>query len=144
MRFTGGAAGACADRLVSTFLAHTDAKLPPDTRLAFLAMLETALGNGAIAPGFAPHSADLVLDAVMPNIVWRAGRVAGTVRKVGVACLYTLFKSGLADQDCLFRTAPQLLPVLKGSIDDGDANTRHLTCLAMHHLFSALPGALSG
>ena len=57
---------------------------------------------------------------------------------MALAHLYHLY------QDCLFKTAPQLLPVLKGSIDDSDANTRHLTCLAMHHLFAALPGALSG
>jgi len=57
------------------------------TRLGCLALLETALGDADVGPGFAPHAAALVLDAIMPNIVWRAGRVSGTIRKVLILVL---------------------------------------------------------
>lgn len=64
--------------------------------------------------------------------------------KVAVACAYTLLRQGLADQACLFEAAPQMLPVLKSSMDDGDAKTRQLICLALQYLFVALPGCLGG
>lgn len=38
----------------------------------------------------------------------------------------------------------QMLPVLKSSMDDGDAKTRQLVCLALQYLFVALPGCLGG
>lgn len=37
-----------------------------------------------------------------------------------------------------------MLPVLKSSMDDGDAKTRQLICLALQYLFVALPGCLGG
>ncbi|KAF4325053.1 hypothetical protein JM18_000916 [Phytophthora kernoviae] len=36
----------------------------------------------------------------------------------------------------------QMLPVLKSSMDDSDAKTRQLVCLALQYLFVALPGCL--
>lgn len=130
-------------QFVPVLMAHLTPSNEPELRLFFLAMLETALGDPTLNQSFVPFMADLLLEAIMPNAVWRAGRVASTVRKVTIACLYTLLKQGLADQPCLFKTAAQILPVLKGSLDDTDANTRHLTCLCFQHLFLALPGALS-
>ncbi|CAI5729719.1 unnamed protein product [Peronospora destructor] len=35
-----------------------------------------------------------------------------------------------------------MLPVLKASMNDSDAKTRQLVCLALHHLFVALPVCL--
>ncbi|POM78944.1 Hypothetical protein PHPALM_3461 [Phytophthora palmivora] len=35
-----------------------------------------------------------------------------------------------------------MLPVLKSSMDDSDAKTRQLVCLALQYLFVALPGCL--
>lgn len=130
-------------QFVPVLMAHLTPSNEPELRLFFLAMLETALGDSKLNKAFVPFMAELLLEAIMPNAVWRAGRVASTVRKVTIACLYTLLKQGLANQQCLFKTAAQILPVLKGSLDDTDANTRHLTCLCFQHLFLSLPGALS-
>jgi len=143
IRNGGKAVATHIEHFVPTLMAHLTPSNEPELRLYFLAMLETALGDASLNQAFIPHMPDLLLEAVMPNCVWRAGRVASTVRKVTIACLYTLLKQGLANQQCLFKTAAQILPVLKGSLDDTDANTRHLTCLCFQHLFLALPGALS-
>merc|ERR1719353_2465233 len=110
----------------------------PELRLFFLAMLETALGDARSNRAFMPYMAGLLLEAVMPNAVWRAGRVASTVRKVTIACLYTLLKQGLADQQCLFKTAAQILPVLKG-LDDSNDTVRRSVCLTFAAFFGAAP-----
>ncbi|TMW60589.1 hypothetical protein Poli38472_000631 [Pythium oligandrum] len=139
----GGAA--CAESmesLVPVFILHLEPAQDADLRLAFLALLETMLGTESICKAFQPYSTQLLLKAIIPNVVWQGGRVAATIRKVAVACTYTLLRQGLADQACLFDTAPQMLPVLKSSMDDGDAKTRQLVCLALQYLFVALPGCL--
>ncbi|KAE9037934.1 hypothetical protein PR003_g6197 [Phytophthora rubi] len=138
----GAACGENLDKIVPVFLVHLEPAQDADVRLAFLALLETMLGTNAISQAFKPFSVPLLQKAIIPNIVWRGGRVASTIRKVGVACAYTLLRQGIADQPCLFETAPQMLPVLKSSMDDSDAKTRQLVCLAFQYLFVALPGCL--
>ncbi|GLD91633.1 hypothetical protein PINS_up000166 [Pythium insidiosum] len=141
-RRAGAACGENMTTLVPVFLLHLDVSQDADVRLAFLALLETMLGNDAVCQAFKPFNTQLLLKAIMPNIVWHGGRVAATIRKVAVACAYTLLRQGLADQPCLFEAAPQMLPVLKSCLDDGDAKTRQLVCLALQYLFVALPGCL--
>ncbi|KAG7401636.1 HEAT repeat-containing protein 2 [Phytophthora boehmeriae] len=138
----GVACGENLAKIVPVFLVHLDPNQDADVRLAFLALLETMLGTDAISQTFKPFSVDLLQKAIIPNIVWRGGRVAATIRKVAVACAYTLLRQGIAEQACLFETAPQMLPVLKSSMDDSDAKTRQLVCLALQYLFVALPGCL--
>jgi dynein assembly factor 5, axonemal len=76
-------------------------------------------------------------------MVWKAGRVASTVRKVAIASFYSLLHRGYADRSVLFKVAPPLLPVLKTDLDDYDASTRELVCLSLDLMFRALPLALS-
>ncbi|KAF1335701.1 hypothetical protein FI667_g1163, partial [Globisporangium splendens] len=138
----GAACGTSMDKIVSALFVHLDAARDADVRLAFLALLETMLGTESVYKAFQPFSVPLLLNGIIPNIVWQGGRVAATIRKVAVACAYTLLRQGLADQACLFETAPKMLPVLKSSMDDSDAKTRQLVCLALQYLFVALPGCL--
>ena len=62
--------------------------------------------------------------------------------QVTLACLYTLLKGDHCDEETLYTTAPQLLPVLKTNLDDYDASTRQLVCLSLHMIFKMLPNAL--
>ncbi|KAG6609452.1 Elongation factor-type GTP-binding protein [Phytophthora cinnamomi] len=138
----GAACGENLEKIVPVFLVHLEPAQDADVRLAFLALLETMLGTDAISQSFKSFNVSLLQKAIIPNIVWHGGRVAATIRKVAVACAYTLLRQGIADQPCLFETAPQILPVLKSSMDDSDAKTRQLVCLAFQFLFVALPGCL--
>lgn len=136
------ACGENLGKIVPVLVAHLEPDQDADVRLAFLALLETMLGTDAISQAFKPYSVTLLQRGIIPNIVWHGGRVAATIRKVAVACAYTLLRQRIADQQCLFETAPQMLPVLKSSMDDCDAKTRQLVCLALQYLFVALPGCL--
>ncbi|KAJ1470685.1 hypothetical protein T484DRAFT_1846832 [Baffinella frigidus] len=44
------------------------------------------------------HGAELLSDVVVPVCMWRAGKVAGALRKGGVACLRQLLKARLCDR----------------------------------------------
>ncbi|RMX62267.1 hypothetical protein DD238_000850 [Peronospora effusa] len=136
---------ACAknlDKIIPVFLVHLEPSQDADIRLAFLTLLETMLGMDTITQALKMFSVALLQKAIIPNMVWHEGRMAATIRKAAVACAYTCLSQGIADQPCLFETAPQMLPVLKASIDDSDAKTRQLVCLALQYLFVALPSCL--
>lgn len=143
LRYGGKAAADNMQQIIPVIMVHLNVSNEADLRLSFLALLETALGDSSLNKSFIPFSAELLLEGIMPNTIWRAGRVAATIRKLAIACLYTLLNKHLADRQCLFKTAAQILPVLKGALDDSDSNTRHLCCLCFRDLFLDLPGALS-
>ncbi|CAI5745306.1 unnamed protein product [Peronospora destructor] len=138
----GVACGKNLDQIIPVILVHLEPSQDADIRLAFLALLETMLGMDTITQVLRIFSVALLQKAIIPNIVWRGGRMTAIIRKAAVACAYTCLSQGIADQSCLFETAPQMLPVLKASINDSDAKTRQLVCLALQYLFVALPVCL--
>ncbi|CCI41676.1 unnamed protein product [Albugo candida] len=130
------------EELIPVILLHLKSATEPSLRLAFLALLQTLLESEDSNKAFIGYSRTIISDGITPNIIWRGGREAATIRKVAMACLYTLFRHQLAEQSCLFETAPEIFPILKSLLDDFDANTRHLVCLTFEYLFAALPGRL--
>lgn len=88
------------------------------------AAVDAALAAGA--------SASIVRDALLPGLVWRAGGIAATLRKVSTACLYTLLRRGLLPAEGLSSLMLELLPSLKGALTDDDGTTRLLSlqCVA--------------
>ena len=144
MRIAGETGGKYFASVVDIFEAHMDVENEPESRLLMMALLESVLGDKASAEhikngGFGEK---LVKDVVAPNIVWKAGGVASSIRKVAIAALFTLLKKEVLETEILFKSAPQLLPILKTNLGDYDASSRQLCCLSLGILFAALPGAL--
>merc|ERR1711920_976814 len=110
-----------------------------DVKIAFLALFETMLGNDTTSKSFVPFASELIVDGLLPNIVWKGGRVAATIRKLSIACLYTLLRQQVANRETIFSTAPKVLPLLKSVLDDTDLNTRQLTVLSLQYLFTSMP-----
>ena len=132
-----------------------------DLRLAMLALLDTMLHavdpgrtaprvEGAIAAEGAGESAApselavalmasaprLLTDAMVPNAIWRVGRVEATVRKLAIACIATLLQSNVVSKDALVRVLPALQPPLVSGLDeDYEETTRYLSCIALASLF---------
>ena len=114
----------------------------PDSRLVMMALLESVLNDKKVAKYVKGFTSKLINDVVAPNIVWRAGGVASTIRKVSIACLFTILKSDTVDTQTLFMAAPKLLPILKTNLGDYDASSRQLCCLSLGIIFAGLPGGL--
>jgi len=131
--------------LIDIFETHMSKNTETTVRVKMMALLESILGDTDRESSVAlqSYSARLINKVIAPNLVWRAGGPASTVRKVTIACLYTLLKSnGAVSKATLFNVAPMLLPPLKSNLSDYDASTRQLVCLNLQMMFSALPGAL--
>ena len=115
-----------------------------DTRLGMLALLETLLRNGSSdweCSGYIAGCCDTLIDqALIPNLVWRAGRVEGVARKVTLTATYGLLKAGAIGPQSLYKHAPHLVPLLASEIEDQDASARHLGCLCLSIIFERLKG----
>ncbi len=108
-----------------------------------MTQLQGVLGSYNMTPTIVkPQLKNIVNDAILPNLTWNIGVVAATLRKVAVACLYTILHGGKLDTETAYSLGPSLLPVLNTNLEDGDAATRRLCCLCMHMILNLLPGAL--
>jgi dynein assembly factor 5 len=113
----------------------------PELRLAVMLLLEAVVSSQACQGALAAQAKPLLSEALLPNVVWRAGRVAATVRKVALVCLYTLLREGRVPLEALVEVVPPLLPVLKTNLEDYDASSRQLVTLSLERIFAYLPGA---
>jgi len=78
----------------------------------------------------------------MPNLIWRVGRVASTIRKITMFALgtflvkLTLMTTGKSNRfDWLLEEIAQIMPLLKSSLDDFEADTRMFTCQVLGFIF---------
>jgi hypothetical protein len=103
-----------------------------------------AVTDAYVDAALAAAAGRLVQEALLPNIVWRLGGVASTIRKVSVACLYSLARRGLLRPATVSSVRGELLPVLRGALSDDDAGTRMLATQAMACLLRLQAGRLDG
>jgi hypothetical protein len=101
-----------------------------------------AVSHAAIDGALADAAPRLVLTALLPNLVWRSGLVAATVRKVAVACVLGLFARELLPLEGLAPILGELLGPLAALTSDDDATTRHMATRALTALFRVAGGAL--
>lgn len=98
-------------------------------------LVDAILGDGL--------AARLVLEVLLPNMVWRVGLVASTVRKAAVACLLSLVQRRLLPLPILEPIAAQhLLPSLTGAASDDDVTTRLMCVSAIACILKELKGTL--
>lgn len=108
-------------------------------RITILALLQTILSDdsfyqnlgypGAFSSFSAEFTVDVLLSLILPNLVWRSGSMASSLRKLAVATLFSLLsgKSNLVRPD----TVAYLIPVLNSNLGDTDPTTRELSCVCL-------------
>lgn len=116
-----------------------------DVRLSLLCVLEGLIRNGSENWECSSHLSACVEDimkvGLVPNLVWRIGRVESTVRKVALAACYCLLRAGAIKAESLFKVAPDIVPLLVSHLDDSDASPRTISCLCLAVIFNRLKGA---
>jgi dynein assembly factor 5 len=116
-----------------------------DVRLSLLALLEGYIRGGAADWECSPHMAvaseKVIKEVLLPNLIWRVGKVEATIRKVALATAYALLRAGGVTYETLFRVAPELVPLLVGNLDDQELTPRLITCLCLTVIFERLRGA---
>jgi len=116
-----------------------------DVRLSLLALLESIVRVGAsnwqCGRFVGEACGDILAKAVIPNLVWRVGRVEATIRKVALAVCHGLLRAGAAQGEAVFKAAPQLVPLLASNLDDHEAGPRAMSCMCLTVCFERLKGA---
>ena len=115
-------------------------------RLQMLGLLEDMIRQGSsnweASPYIAAASQTIIQDILIPNLVWRAGRVEATIRKVALAACYGILKAGATPLDTLTAVASTLIPLLVSSLDDthSDVTPRSMACFCLTIIFDRLKG----
>ena len=111
-----------------------------------LALLEDIIRQGSInweaSPFISAASMGIIQDILIPNLIWRAGRVEATIRKVALAACYGILKAGATQLNTLRIVAPTLVPLLVSSLEDthSDVTPRSMACLCLTIIFDRLKG----
>jgi hypothetical protein len=119
-----------------------------DRRLSLLALVETLVRTAATsdwmcAPHLRKHSEAILSQIVVPNLIWRGGRVESAIRKVAMAIGYAVLKAGAVESETLFKTATDIVPLIISHLDDSDTTCRLIACPALQILFERLRGSFS-
>mmetsp|Transcript_5834 Transcript_5834/g.10193 ORF Transcript_5834/g.10193 Transcript_5834/m.10193 type:complete len:908 (+) Transcript_5834:49-2772(+) len=132
------------DLVVSVLLATSPIDRDPDLRLCMLSLLETMISSTNSAMELQNDSPDplgkflgpIVNNILLPNLVWRAGRVACTIRKVSMYCLSNFIGTTSERADMYFKEFDSMLPTIKSCLDDMEVDTRKFTCKLFYNLFA--------
>lgn len=109
--------------------------------------MEQVLANEDQAKAFVgPSAVQLANQALLPALVWRAGKAAAAVRFAAITALSTLFAQHLLQgkqlQDML--AGDSLLPMLFQSLEEEYfVDTRLAACSGMYHLLVSAGGTLT-
>ena len=95
-------------------------------------------GRARIASRWAEH---VLAAMLLPNLVWRAGRVAEQVRLAAMLCVSRLLPRGLVSPTQLHGMIESGLPVLLSCLDDDNAETRGLSCETIGQVLRQLGAA---
>jgi hypothetical protein len=118
-----------------------------EIRLQLLAALEDLVRKGSALWEASAYIADasesIILHILVPNMVWRSGRVEATVRKVALATCYGVLKAGATSTETLFKVAPSLVPLIVSSLEDthSDVSPRYMACFCLTVVFDRLKGS---
>jgi len=84
------------------------------------------------------HVESIVSDMISPNMVWRAGRVAGALRSIAVATLWALLRSNMlpSNQQSTCHVFAKVLTPLKSMLTDDNKTTRLTTVKVFRRFFN--------
>lgn len=121
-----------------------------ELRLLHLLLLDTIISHPTFQKQIASAAlkkSQLLRLIIMPNLIWKAGRVASSIRKVALVCLYKVLH-----EDAMMRTRfPAMvrenvkleeifdfIPILQTILQDYDGTSRHLVILSLAFIFARL------
>lgn len=133
LQLAGASSEALRSALSGTDAAHTVSDVTVDDILAE----EVALKSGAQRDGIPSLAAMLALGCLLPQMTWRVGGVAGTLRKVATATLVTALQRRLLRDRSLDVLIPRALPTLIACSSDDESATRQFAVLALVWLLKA-------
>ncbi|XP_060561943.1 dynein axonemal assembly factor 5-like [Ruditapes philippinarum] len=119
----------------------------PEVRLKFFSLLSHLMMNckDTVDSGdkFADFAEIVVRDMILPNCVWKAGRVASAIRTTAVSCAWALLQSGVLTKEKLEPILDNFITQMLASMDDDNKGTRLVACRVMTRTFDLAGGSIN-
>ena len=122
----------------------------PEMRMGFLILLDTLIRNPRLhdclrqksdPDGDMTNVAGILKHMILPNLIWKPGRVAAKIRKAACLVNRSIAEFGIAAPDDYAIVAAKLFPPLLSALDDDyESSTRAIVCKTFKHMFVVLRG----
>eukprot|EP01083_Nonionella_stella_P133223 404991_1 len=107
-----------------------------------MALVQSIVSNPDLPKKYVqPFAEALLMNAVIPNLVWQVGSHASALRKLSSAVLFSILQGGTSTVT-ICKLCPELLPILKSTLGDDDGMIRELVSVSLSKIFEALPAVL--
>ena len=113
------------------------------TKLLFMALLESIISDEKL-PKYQLETfvEQLVCNVIVPNLAWKSGSAASSLRKLSMATMFTVARRGVLTNVILCKCVPTVLPLLKSNLSDDDASIRELATSTLGNMLSIMPRVL--
>ena len=122
----------------------------PEMRMGFLVLLDTLIRNPRLhdclrekadANAETTNVAGILKHMILPNLIWKPGRVAAKIRKAACLVNLSIAELAIAAPDDYGAVASKLFPPLLSALDDDyEVSTRAIVCKTFKHMFVVLRG----
>ncbi|XP_045213202.2 dynein axonemal assembly factor 5-like [Mercenaria mercenaria] len=140
----GPVVGDLLEDVMPILTANFDPDKDPEVRLKFFSLLSHLMMNckDTVDSGdkFAEFAEIVVKNMILPNCVWKAGRVASAIRTTAVSCAWALLQSGVLTKEKLEPVLDNVITQMLACMDDDNKGTRLVACRVMTRTFD-LAGA---
>ncbi|CAB3999599.1 dynein assembly factor 5, axonemal-like, partial [Paramuricea clavata] len=112
----------------------------PELRLKFFSLLSKLSVDSAntinSTSEFPQHSRTVLVDCIIPNLVWKAGRVAIAIRTAAISTLWAILHADLLPVETCNSTLKDLLTQIISCLDDHSPTTRSITSQVLEKLLT--------
>ncbi|XP_060946261.1 dynein axonemal assembly factor 5-like [Limanda limanda] len=118
----------------------------PEMRLSIFTMLAKLLLNATNTLDSQGHFRDgaekFLCDVLLPNLVWRGGRIAGAVRTSALSCLLALLHGGAITPGQLLCVEEKLRPRVLSALEEDSQMGRLLACRSVSTMLKLIGHSL--
>lgn len=91
------------DDIIPVLVVNLNPEKDAEVRLKFFSLLSKLMMNAAgtldSKQKFGDFAVSVVKDIIIPNCVWKAGRIAAAIRTTAVSCMWALLQSGVLTKE---------------------------------------------
>ncbi|XP_045571589.1 dynein axonemal assembly factor 5 [Salmo salar] len=123
-----------------------DPERDPEMRLHIFTMLSKLLLDATHTLDsqgrFCEHLDVFLLELLLPNLVWKAGRTAAAIRTSALSCLLALLQGGAIPPSQLLAVEERLSPQVLSALEEDSQLSRLLACRSLSNLLKLIGPSL--
>lgn len=117
-----------ADSILNIFIAILNPKINSELRIYMFALLHELFEMGHFGVVLEEKAGDIVQGILLPNLSWRVGRVASSIRKIALKCCESLIRDSQVCRGIMMNNCAEPLVVTFLTCLEDDENIIRSTC----------------